>query len=75
MADYDKLNKRLTELEDKMKKSCNLEDKKSSKSKVTRKPSEYNIFMKDYFVNNKNPKKTHRDMFTEAAKAWSAKKV
>ena len=75
MADYDKLNKRLTELEDKMKKSCNLEDKKSSKSKVTRKPSEYNIFMKNYFAkNSKDSKKTHRELFTEAAKAWGENK-
>ena len=72
MSDYEKFNKRLTDLEDKLKgvKSANGETVKKP-----RKPSEYNIFMKDYFAkNSKDPKKTHRELFTEAAKAWSAKK-
>ena len=72
MSDYEKFNKRLTELEAKL----NILDKPSVKEKKTRKPSEYNIFMKNYFAkNNKDPKKTHRELFTEAAKAWSAKSL
>jgi hypothetical protein len=69
MSDYEKFNKRLTDLEDKLKSSKSVKDVKKP-----RKPSEYNIFMKDYFAKNKDPKKTHRELFTEAAKAWSSKK-
>ena len=70
MSDYEKFNKRLTDLEDKLKSTS----VKAESVKKPRKPSEYNIFMKDYFVKNKDPKKTHRELFTEAAKAWSSKK-
>ena len=69
MSDYEKFNKRLTELEDKFAQKTS----KPVKEKKPRKPSEYNIFMKNYFVKNKDPKKTHRELFTEAAKAWSNK--
>ncbi len=69
MSDYEKFNKRLTDLEDKFKGV-----KTAESVKKPRKPSEYNIFMKDYFAKNKDPKKTHRELFTEAAKAWSSKK-
>jgi hypothetical protein len=44
------------------------------KERKPRKPSEYNEFMKDYFAKNKDPKKTHKELFGEAAKAWSSKK-
>jgi hypothetical protein len=44
------------------------------KERKPRKPSEYNDFMKDYFSKNKDPKKTHKELFGEAAKAWSSKK-
>lgn len=68
MSDYEKFNKRLTDLEDKFK------GVKTESVKKPRKPSEYNIFMKDYFAkNSKDSKKTHRELFTEAAKAWSSK--
>ena len=67
MSDYEKFNKRLTELEDKIK-------IKPVKEKKPRKPSEYNIFMKNYFAKNpKDSKKTHRELFTEAAKAWGVR--
>jgi hypothetical protein len=70
MSDYEKFNKRLTDLEDKFKGTS----VKAESVKKPRKPSEYNIFMKDYFAkNSKDSKKTHRELFTEAAKAWSAK--
>jgi len=70
MSDYEKFNKRLTELEDKI----NILDK-PVKEKKPRKPSEYNIFMKNYFAkNSKDSKKTHRELFTEAAKAWGENK-
>ena len=68
MSDYEKFNKRLTELEDKI-------NIKPVKEKKPRKPSEYNIFMKNYFAkNSKDSKKTHRELFTEAAKAWGENK-
>jgi hypothetical protein len=60
------LEKRLTELESKL-----------NSPKVVRKPrkpSEYNDFVKNYISKNKDPKKTHAEIFSEAAKAWSAKK-
>jgi hypothetical protein len=44
------------------------------KERKPRKPSEYNDFIKDYFSKNKDPKKTHKELFGEAAKAWSSKK-
>ena len=68
MSDYEKFNKRLKELEDKI-------NIKPVKEKKPRKPSEYNIFMKNYFAkNSKDSKKTHRELFTEAAKAWGENK-
>ena len=75
MSDYEKFNKRLTDLEDKLKGVKSAKSANGESVKKPRKPSEYNIFMKDYFAkNSKDPKKTHRELFTEAAKAWSAKK-
>ena len=44
------------------------------KERKPRKPSEYNEFIKDYFSKNKDPKKTHKELFGEAAKAWSSSK-
>ncbi len=42
----------------------------------TRKPSEYNKFMKTFIAEQKIkfPKKNHKELFSEGAKAWSAKK-
>ena len=72
MSDYEKFNKRLTELEDKIN---SVKVDKPVKEKKPRKPSEYNIFMKNYFAkNSKDSKKTHRELFTEAAKAWGENK-
>ena len=54
----------------------NLEDKFEHKpDKKTRKKSDYNIFVQDYIAKNKNPKKTHKELFSEAAKTWTKNKV
>ena len=68
MADteYKKLEQRIKDLESKM--------GSSKKERKPRKPSEYNEFMKTYMAKHKDPKKTHADLFSEAAKAWSSNK-
>jgi len=63
--DLEKLSKRVTELEEKMKGSVPKKDKKP------REPSEFNKFMGTYIKKNKDPKKTHRELFAEAIKAWN----
>jgi hypothetical protein len=60
-----KLEQRVTDLESKI---------KVKKERKTREPSEYNKFMKDFISKNKDPKKTHPELFAEAAKAWGLKK-
>ena len=67
--DYQKLDKRLKVLE---KKSGNDTDI----DKKPRKSSDYNVFMKDYIAEQKTKgtTKSHRDLFTDGAKAWSTKK-
>jgi hypothetical protein len=61
------LEKRITDLE-----------KKSSTPqkapRAPRKPSEYNTFMGEYMSKNKSDKKSHKDLFAEAVKAWNLKK-
>ena len=72
MSDYEKLNKRITDLEEKM---TNKKNEKSEKpQKAPRKPSPYNDFIKNFFLKNKNSNKTHRELFVDAAKAWSENK-
>ena len=61
-----KLDQRITDLESKM--------GKPQKEKKPRKPSEYNIFVKDYLSKNKDPKKDHKELFADAVKAWNTKK-
>ena len=39
-----------------------------------REPSEYNKFVKKYITDNKSDKKTHKELFSEAAKAWKKSK-
>ena len=63
-----KLEQRITTLESKIK------DQVPSKNKPPRKPSEYNKFMASYFSKHKDPKKSHKDLFAEAAKAWNTSK-
>jgi hypothetical protein len=61
-----KLDQRITDLESKM--------GKPQKERKPRKPSEYNIFVKDYISKNKDPKKDHKELFADAVKAWNTKK-
>ena len=65
--DFKSLEKRLNDLEEKMKDKVKIPRK-------PRKPSEYNDFMKDFFSKNKDSKKTHRELFAEGAKQWSKNK-
>ena len=61
-----KLDQRISELETKM--------GKPKKEKKPRKPSEYNMFVKNYISKNKDPKKDHKEIFADAVKAWNIKK-
>jgi hypothetical protein len=60
------LEKRISDLESKV--------VSSKPPKPPRKPSEYNIFMKEYMEKNKNDKKTHKELFGDAVKAWNSRK-
>jgi hypothetical protein len=53
-----------------------LEDNLNKKEKVPRKESEYNKFMKKYITDEKanGSTKSHKDLFSEGAKAWSQNK-
>jgi predicted nuclease with TOPRIM domain len=62
----------LEELSDRIKALENNVGKK--KEKVPRKPSAYNEFVKKYFVDNKDSKKPHKELFSDAAKEWSKTK-
>jgi len=68
--DYKSLDKRIKALEDRS------GDSKSSKEKKTRPPSEYNIFMKKYITGEKEKgsKKSHAEIFSAGAKAWTQQK-
>jgi hypothetical protein len=69
MADNElikKLDRRISDLEMQM--------GKPKKEKKIRKPSEFNIHMKKYLATHKDPSKTHKELFLEATKAWSAQK-
>ena len=63
--EFKKLEKRVSELEEKLR-----------KPKKERKQSEYNTFVKDYIdeQKKKNTTKTHKELFKEAAGAWSLNK-
>ena len=70
---------KFTDLEQKF---TNLEQKvnamgkvKPVKDKKPRKPSEYNIFMKKFLMDDKkkNPDRIHSERFAEGAKAWKQK--
>jgi len=63
-----KLEQRVNDLESKFGNSTKKEPRKP------RKPSEYNIFMGEYMSKNKSDKKSHKDLFSEAVKAWNNKK-
>ena len=64
------LEKRLATLEEKM-------NSKSVKEKKPRKPSAYNKFVEEYINKEKKKKdntRSHTELFSEAAKAWTAQK-
>jgi hypothetical protein len=69
MSDIKKLEQRITTLEAKL-----LDQKPQKTPRAPRAPSEYNKFMGDYMSKNKDPKKTHKDLFAEAVKAWNVSK-
>ena len=62
-----KLEQRLSELETRL-------TQPPKPTRPPRAPSAYNTFMGQYIQKNKNPKKTHKELFAEAVKAWNAKK-
>ena len=68
--DYQKLDKRLKVLEKKAGNDTDI-DKKPRKS------SDYNVFMKDYISEQKKKgtTKSHKDLFADGAKAWTAQKI
>jgi hypothetical protein len=66
MTDLQELAKRVESLESKI--------AGEKKPKRTRKPSEYNTFMGKYMEKNKDPKKTHKELFAEAVEAWNKQK-
>ena len=70
--DLESLDRRLTALENTKPKA----DKADKAERAPRKQSEYNIFMKNYIgeQKTKGTTKSHKDLFAEGAKAWSAKK-
>ena len=70
-TEIEKLEERIEKLETNFGKKS-----KSDAEKKPRKQSEYNIFMKDYIESEKkkDSSKTHQELFTAGAKAWTAKK-
>ena len=70
-SDIEALTKRVTALE------IGKKVEKIQKIKVPRKESEYNKFMKKYIADEKKKgtEKSHKDLFSAGAKAWSLAKV
>ena len=67
-----KFEQRISDLESKIKSGKSDKSDKSDKPpKLSRKPSEYNIFMGKYIKDNKNQNKPHKELFTEAVKEWN----
>jgi len=68
--DYQKLDKRIKALEEKLGTSEKTEKK-------PRKSSAYNDFMKEYISEQKTKgsTKSHKELFTDGAKAWNTRKV
>jgi hypothetical protein len=64
------LEKRINDLEAKM----NVPQKPPKPPRAPRAPSAYNKFMGEYIAKNKDPKKTHKELFGEAVKAWNEAK-
>jgi len=68
-ADYKKLEKKFSSLEERVNALGKL---KPAKEKKPRKPSEYNLFMGKFMADDKkkNPDKDHTQRFKDATKAW-----
>ena len=64
-----KLEQRVSDLETKLK-----NEKPAKPPRPPRKPSEYNKFVADYISKNKDDKKSHKVLFSEAVSAWNEKK-
>jgi len=66
-ADYQKLEKRLKAVEDKVNSSGH-----EKEPKAPRKSSDYNIFMGKYISDQKKngSTKPHKELFTDGANAW-----
>ena len=71
--DYQKLDKRIKALEEKLGSSGNSE----KTEKKPRKSSPYNDFMKEYISEQKTKgsTKSHKELFADGAKAWNARRV
>jgi hypothetical protein len=71
-SEYEKLDKRLKALEEKV--SVSVVTPK--KEKKPRKSSPYNEFMKEFITEQKSKgsNKAHKELFAEGAKAWNIKK-
>ena len=70
---FTELSEKFTELEKRINEMGKV---KPVKDKKPRKQSEYNIFMKEYIETEKkkDSTKTHQELFTDGAKAWTLKK-
>jgi hypothetical protein len=68
--DYQKLDKRIKALEEKLGNTTEKSEKKPRKS------SPYNDFMKEYISEQKKKgsTKSHKELFTEGAQAWNLTK-
>ena len=68
-AEFQKLDKRLKAVEEKL---INNTGSGLKKEKIPRKSSEYNLFMGKYISDQKasGSTKSHKDLFSDGAKAW-----
>jgi len=71
-AQIKELTKRLGEVEKRLEKA---QFGKKKREGPPRKPSEYNIFVKKFLAANKDPNKSHAELFKEASAKWSAEKA
>jgi hypothetical protein len=71
-SEYEKLDKRLKALEEKV----SVSGVTPKKEKKPRKSSPYNEFMKEFITEQKSKgsNKAHKELFAEGAKAWNIKK-
>ena len=75
MSDFKALEKRISDLEEKVSSGSSGKVKKERKPRA---PSAYTEFMKEYFAKEKkkgDSTKPHKELFKEAAKAWGENKL